>query len=107
MKTLAAIALCLMSLTSANAGEDRRVRIINRSSAPIRYFYASNVDRTGWEEDILGPLRIILPGESILVNIDDGSGHCLYDMKAVLYDKRTATIRKFNVCANSSWTVQD
>ena len=102
------VALALVGLTTiAEAQENRYVRIINRSSDSIRYFYASNVDRTVWEEDILGPMRIIAPGHYVDVNIDDHSGHCLFDLKAVLWDGRVATERRFNVCTNSSWTVVD
>ena len=106
------IAACILilapflSVTTVNAqqGENRHVRIFNRASSAIYNLYASNVDRGTWEEDVLGD-KTILSGGSILVNIDDGSGHCLYDLKAVLADGRTAVRRKFNVCTQSSWTV--
>ena len=109
MKKLAAIALCLLSLTAgrAFAEENRKVRIINRSSSPIEYFYASNVDSASWEEDILGRGRVLLPGYYIDVNIDDGTGHCLFDLKAVLANGKKAETRKVNVCRESSWTVTD
>jgi hypothetical protein len=110
MKKMLTAALCLLSLAGSqivNAQENRRVRIVNQSSSTIRYFYASNVDRHGWEEDILGPMRVIAPGYYVNVNIDDGSGHCLYDLRAVLADNRQAVRYRFNVCTNSSWTVTD
>lgn len=101
--------VCLLgSLTSfAQSGENRRVRIVNEASSAIRYFYASNVDSGRWEEDLLGPLNVILPDHYIVANIDDGTGHCLYDLRAVLYDGREAITRNFNVCTQSSWTVTD
>lgn len=110
MKKMLTAALCLLSLAGSqivNAQENRRVRIVNQSSSAIRYFYASNVDRPGWEEDILGPMRVIAPGYYVNVNIDDRSGHCLYDLRAVLADNRQAVRYRFNVCTNSSWTVTD
>src|ERR1044071_1872350 len=104
-------AICLLALTtipsarSATAQrEDRRVRIINHASSSIYSFYASNVDTESWEEDILGE-EVIPPGRSRLINIDDGTGHCYYDLKAVLSDGRKAIRRKFNVCTQASWTV--
>ena len=109
MKKAFAVALCLLGLASTdiNAQENRRIRIVNQSSSSIRYMYASNVDRRGWEEDILGPMRVIAPGYYINANIDDGTGHCLYDLRAVLADGRQAVRYRFNVCASSSWTVTD
>ena len=109
MKKAFAVALCLLGLASTdiNAQENRRVRIVNQSSSSIRYLYASNVDRNHWEEDILGPMRVIAPGYYINANIDGGTGHCLYDLRAVLADGRQAVRHRFNVCASSSWTVTD
>ena len=110
MKRMLTAALCLLSFVNAgivNAQENRRVRIVNQSSSTIRYFYASNVDRGTWERDILGPMQVIAPGYYVNVNIDDGSGHCLYDLRAVLADNRQAVRYRFNVCTNSSWTVTD
>lgn len=105
----AVTALCLLtSLTSsAQSSEDRHVKITNRASSPIRYLYASNVDRQTWEEDLLGPFNILLPDHYIVANIDDGSGHCLYDLRAVLYDGREAVTPRFNVCTQAAWTVTD
>ena len=104
MKKLAVVLLGLVSITAAVAQENRHVRIINRASSPIYHLYASNVDRGGWEEDILG-LDVLPTGEYRDANIDDGTGHCLFDLKAVLGDGRTAVRRNFNVCTGSSWTV--
>ena len=104
-----AFALCLVGLTSttAQAQENRHVRVVNRASSPIQYLYASNVDRETWEEDLLGPSRVLPTNYYIDVNIDDGTGHCLFDLKAVLSDKRVAVTRRFNVCTNDTWTVTE
>ncbi len=114
MNKLNRLVICLVAFfalglttISAQSGENRRVRIINRASSPIRYLYASNVDRSTWEEDILGPMVMIGTDRYMDVNIDDGSGHCLYDLKAVLLDGRTAERGNFNVCTQESWTVTD
>jgi hypothetical protein len=104
------VAACALVLTTALSGktataqEDRRVVIVNRASSAIYNFYASNVDTEDWEEDILGR-ETIPPGKARVVNIDDGTGHCYYDLKAVLRDGRVAIKRRFNVCTKSSWTV--
>lgn len=105
---IAACALTLTTVPSARTAipQDRRVRIINHATSSIYHFYASNIDSESWEEDILGD-KVIPPGGSALVNIDDGTDHCLYDLKAVLRNGRYAVKRRFNVCTQSSWTVID
>jgi len=109
MKKILASALALLTFAifTASAGENRRIQIVNRSSVAIRYFYASNVDVGTWQEDILGPGRMIWPDHYMNAIIDDGTGHCLYDMKAVLFDGREAVWRNYNVCTKSTVTVTD
>jgi hypothetical protein len=85
---------------------DRRVEVINYTSVAMWSFFASAVDQRGWQEDILGT-SVLPPGNSMVVNIDDGSGFCLYDLKAVLADGREVTRFGFNVCDFVSWTVYE
>ena len=91
-----AVALLATGITSATA-LDRRVRINNYPSYDIIEFYASHRDATSWQEDILG--RDILPaGSSVMINIDDGTGYCVFDFRAVFEDGEV--LEKFgnNVC---------
>ncbi|HYE43492.1 MAG TPA: hypothetical protein VEA15_08875 [Caulobacteraceae bacterium] len=94
-------AVAVATATPAVA-EDRRVRIINGTRHIMVRFYASNSSRTSWEEDILGR-RILKPGESVTINIDDGSGACLYDFKAVFDDGDELTRGQVNVCKISEY----
>jgi hypothetical protein len=109
MKKILASVFCLLALasTTTHAQFNRHVRVINRSSSAIEYLYASNIDSRNWEEDMLGPRRVIQPGYYIDANIDDGTDHCRFDIRAVLRDGREAVSRGFNVCSNSTWTVWD
>ena len=97
------VALAVMTTTAANAdSENRRVRIINETAHTMIHFYASNVASKSWEEDILGQ-SVLKPGEDVVINIDDGTGHCEFDFKAV-FDDGDALIRKaINVCKISSY----
>jgi len=82
---------------STTAALDRRVRINNYTSYDIIEFYASHRDAKSWQEDILG--RDILPaGGSVMINIDDGTGYCIFDFRAVFEDGDV--LEKFgnNVC---------
>jgi hypothetical protein len=107
MKGILAGTVCFLTLggSATQAQSGRRVQIINRSSSAIEYLHASSNDHPRWEEDLLGPMRLIPPGHSIDAKIDDGSGHCRYDLRAVLLDGREAVQPDFDVCANVAWTV--
>lgn len=96
-------AVVLSSVASAPAvAQDRRVRIINDTRHTMVRFYASNSSRTSWEEDILGR-RVLPAGQSVMINIDDGSGACLFDFKAVFDDGDVLTRSQINVCQISEY----
>lgn len=95
--------VALIGLAAAPAtAQDRNVQIINETQHTIVQFYASNIGRDTWEEDILG--QDILPvGQSVNVNIDDGSGACLYDFKAVFDDGEELVRNRIDVCSISTY----
>ena len=103
----AGFALAIMVATTAltpgmASAEDRRVRVLNETRHIIVRFYASNVNATSWEEDILGQ-QVLKPGQSVVMNIDDGSGYCLYDFKAVFDDGDALERKRIDVCKISSY----
>ena len=98
------IALCLISASAYADTLNRRVRVHNNSSYVMTELRASNVRRTDWEEDILG-LRTLPPGRSINVNIDDGSGHCRYDLKARFGSGAEVIRWNVDVCAVTDWRI--
>ncbi|HEV7291815.1 MAG TPA: hypothetical protein VGN79_05790 [Devosia sp.] len=91
-----AVALLMLGTTAAPALE-RRVQINNTSSYDIYEFYASNTGTNSWEEDILGE-DVLLSGDSVMINIDDGSGYCKYDFLAVFEDGKEVISPDNNVC---------
>ena len=99
------VVLLLTTISFASDGEDRWVTINNQTRVAMTEFYASNVGTDEWEEDIFD-VDVLYSGESIDVNIDDGTGHCLYDLKAVFHDEYIVE-ESFNVCSESSWTVYE
>lgn len=103
----AVLALALLAIGMQQATAlDRRVQINNRSSYDIIEFYASNTGSRSWEEDILG--RSILPaGNSVMINIDDGSGYCKYDFLAVFEDGDEVISSDNNVCELSQFNFTD
>ncbi|MBS0456122.1 MAG: hypothetical protein JSS44_02155 [Proteobacteria bacterium] len=99
---LAAIVFALALTGTANAA-DRHVKIINATRHTIVRFYASRTSTNSWEEDILGSSTLD-PGEAARINIDDGSGSCVYDFKAVFNDGTALVRREVNVCEIESYT---
>lgn len=99
---LAAFAASSLLTASGASAEDRRVRIINETEHTIVRFYASNVGANSWEEDILGQ-DVLRPGESVTINVDDGTGYCKYDFKAVFNDGDYLIRQGIDVCKVSSY----
>ncbi|MBC9206846.1 hypothetical protein IBL26_08360 [Roseomonas aerophila] len=98
-------AAALMPFAPAAGAADRRVEVVNASGRTMMEFYASNTNRSSWEEDILG--NDVLPsGRSVVINIDDGSGACRFDVLAVLDGGRRVEQRNINVCEVSRHTVR-
>jgi hypothetical protein len=92
----------LTSLSGVASAEDRHVTIINETEHTIVRFYASNVEKTSWQEDILGS-SVLKPGGSVRINVDDGSGHCKYDFRADFADGDKMIKNGINVCQISSY----
>ncbi len=42
-----------------------------------------------------------------MANINDGTGYCRYDLKAVFSDGSTAKRFNVDVCAIAEWTIHD
>lgn len=85
---------------------DRRIRLINGSSEVIQEFHASNTGRSRWEEDILGR-RVLQPGASVVINLDDGSGFCKFDFKTVMESGRVMVKRNIDICQLETYRITD
>ena len=66
-------------------------------------FYASDSRSDDWEEDILGS-DVLESGQDVRINIDDGSGACIYDFKAEFTNGQELTRSRINVCEVSEYT---
>lgn len=104
---VAVAALSVMMAVPAFAeNADRRVKIINETSTPVYHFYGSNIGTNNWEEDILGR-DVLMPGDSVVVNFDDGSGYCKFDFKVVFKDKTEIVRRNIDVCKLEVYRLTD
>ena len=97
------VAFSLVGVSGADAQRaDRHVRIINETDHTMVRFYASNIAVNDWQEDILGD-DVLKPGQDVNINIDDGTGHCKYDFKAVFDNGRALVKHNVNVCEITSY----
>jgi hypothetical protein len=78
-------------------GQNRRVRVHNQTGWTMTHFYASDSRVDDWQEDMLGS-DVLAANASIIMNIDDGSGACLYDFKARFTNGQELTRFRVNVC---------
>ncbi|MAM62756.1 hypothetical protein [Maritimibacter sp. UBA3975] len=85
------------------AALDRRVTIVNNTGYTMVRFYASHRDAKSWQENIFGN-KVLANGYSVSINIDDGTGYCIFDFKAVFDDGDEVESWGNNVCELSTFT---
>ena len=103
MKIVTLLAAGGLLVASVASAADRRVEIVNKTGLTITEFYASNTGASEWEEDILGT-DILANGDTVEVNIDDGTGKCRFDFKAVFQNGAELVRNNINVCQISTFT---
>jgi len=90
-------------MVQSKDGYDRHVTIKNRTGWTMLRFYASDSRSDDWEEDILDS-DVLESGQDVRINIDDGSGACIYDFKAEFTNGQELTRSRINVCEVSEYT---
>jgi hypothetical protein len=105
----AVIAGSLLGLLETVAGSpasafDRRIELTNNTRMAIVEIQIAQVGTGRWERDLLGN-DILLPAQSVLVDIDDGKGHCRFDIKTIFDDGTTSVRRDIDVCAVERFAV--
>jgi hypothetical protein len=85
-------------------GSDRLVRFTNEARQPIVELHVSAVGSGNWQGDLLG-WGYLLPGNSVVVDIDDGNENCRIDVKMVFDDGSERVSRSMDVCRADSWAV--
>ena len=102
----AAVAAALVAGLAGPAAADnlnRWVTIVNRTGYTMVEFYGSHTDADSWQEDILG-LDVLPSGRSMNVNFDDGTGYCIFDLKAVFEDGDVLEEFGVNICRIGTFT---
>jgi hypothetical protein len=86
------------------AALDRHIQITNNTRMTIIEIYVAPVGTGLWQNDLLGD-GILLPANSALVNVDDRTGYCRFDLK-IIYDDGTGIIRHdVNICRMEGYAI--
>lgn len=93
---------CALLVSSAQAA-NRKVLLKNATGITMNEFYASNAGVEEWEENILDKEELA-PGEEIEVDIDDGTGKCVFDFLGVFDGGDKVEKRGVNVCKIGTFT---
>lgn len=96
-RAVAVTAAAASAPVQSRDGRNRRVRVHNTTGWTMLRFYASNTSRSDWEEDILGD-DVLANNASIVMNIDDGTGACMFDFKAEFTNGQSLVRNNVNVC---------
>jgi hypothetical protein len=103
---LAAAVLVLLGGTGvARDRYDRHVDIVNETGRVIYSFYSTNKGVSHWGRDLLGQ-NVIQPGQGTRINLDDRTGYCVFDFRAVLDNGRVIERYRVDVCTVGTWRVQ-
>lgn len=102
-RILFSTAMLLLVSSQAATAANRHVDIINKTGMTLKHFYASSTGSSNWEEDILGR-DTIANGETFDIDIDDGTGACRFDFRAVFQNGSESVKRNINVCEISTFT---
>jgi hypothetical protein len=85
-------------------GGERHVRLTNNARQPIVEIYVSDGRASDWHADLLGS-DFLMPGKSVLVDIDDRNGNCRVDIKTVFDDGSERIEHGVRVCLDDGHAV--
>jgi len=77
---------------------EQQIELTNNTRIAIIEVQIARVGTGRWERDLLGD-DILLPAQSLFVDIDDGKGDCRFDFKTVFDDGTSLIRRNIDVCA--------
>lgn len=81
----------------SNDGQNRRVRIHNQTGWTMTALYVSDGSRADWRGDVLTRPEVA-SGESVLINVDDGDGGCVYVLRAEFTNGQALERSDVNAC---------
>jgi hypothetical protein len=83
------------------------VMVINRTGAAVWSFRSSNKHNESWGRDRLAKDDVIMPGYQTWFDLRDGTGECLFDLRAEFSDGEVAESFDIDLCTNHEWTLSE
>ena len=80
--------------------QGRAVTLVNSTAHTMVRFYAS-AGRDGGGSDMLGD-RVLKPGQSARITIDNGDGTCAFDLRAE-FDNGSKQTRAVDICSVATY----
>jgi hypothetical protein len=96
-RRLIALALAVVAAAGTASANERLLRVNNLADATIIRLYVSPSGAEDWGADVLAS-GMLEPGESMLLDYDDGSGNCVFDVKALYTTDEVSTLFAVNFC---------
>ena len=97
---VAASILCTLETAAAPTASavERSIELTNNTRMAIVEIQIARVGTERWGTDLLGD-DILLPAQSLIVEIEDAKGSCRFDFKTVFDDGVSLIRRDVDVCA--------
>lgn len=83
---------------------DRRIAVVNLTNVTIQTVNATNVGRADWGIDLLGQ-HVIPGGQTVVINVEDRTGYCRYDFRAIFANGNIVVRNRVNVCEVARWVL--
>jgi hypothetical protein len=94
---LITLALAVVAAAGSAAADERVLRVNNLADTTIIRLYVSPSGAEDWGADVLAS-GMLEPGESMLLDYDDGSGTCVFDVKALYTTDEKSILWGVNFC---------
>jgi len=98
---LSVAALVATSCLPAQAIE-KNLTVVNKTNFVINAFYATNVSKEGWGDNRIAG-EPLAAGASVKLDLDDGTGYCLFNLRAVFEDGEVVDKERVNICDESTF----
>ncbi|HXF53665.1 MAG TPA: hypothetical protein VNK52_06025 [Hyphomicrobiaceae bacterium] len=85
----------------------RGFTVINAGNEPVFHVFASRCEERNWGTDRLGSNEVISPGQRRMLNLQEGSGPCCYDMRVRFKSGTKRDLMGVDVCRLTHWTVNN
>lgn len=100
MPVAVAVSVAAATIAGPALAQGRALTLVNSTANTMVRFYAS-AGRDSGGSDMLGD-RILKPGQSARITIDNGDGSCKFDLRAE-FDNGSKQTRQVDICSLTTY----